>query len=390
MRKLKFNWRDVIAAPRLALSLQRMWIQLIGLAAGYIVYVALSYLGLVLAGHDLKLASSQFGLLPCVFTMGDRLPWFSWLLTGIGTLFLFLAHLVTSTAVARAVYMTMKGNSFYTWRQAFKFSFRKIFSIVFTPLALIILVGLVVLGALVIGLLGKIPFVGEIGVSLFTVIWLLGSLLIFFLTLVTAVAILLVPSILATTDEDAFEAIFQAFSIAWSQPWRFLFYQGVVVLLSFFALGVLAFFIKESVMIMNALLSAFMGADYANLANNGQALLQSWTLPMQNTIESIYREFADLVFFRRQFVSIPAADLSASVILSAYFYAASLLFIGGWVISYGISTFTAGTTLSFLVLKYRKDEENLLERQDLEEESEESDDADTVTEPEGEEQHEEG
>ena len=40
-------------------------------------------------------------------------------------------------------------------------------------------------------------------------------------------------------------------------------------------------------------------------------------------------------------------------------------------ISYGISTFTAGTTLSFLVLKFKKDEENLLERQDAEEEIEE-------------------
>ena len=385
MLKLKFNWRDIIAAPRLALSLQRLWIQLIGMSVGYIIYVALSYLGLVLAGYDLKLAWSQFGLLPCLFTMGDNFAWFSWLLAGLGSLLLFLAYLVTNTAVSRAVYMTMKGNSFYSWKQAFKFSFRKIFSIILAPLALLTLIGLFVLGALVIGLLGKIPFIGEIGVSFFTVIWLFGSLLIFFLALVTIVALLLVPSIIATTDEDAFEAIFQAFSVAWSQPWRFLFYEGVVALLAILALGVFAFFIKESVLIMNGLLSAFMGADFVNLANNGQAMLQSWTLPAQNIIESVYRNLSEFLFFTRQFIIIPFADLSISVILSSYFYALALLFAGGWVMSYGISTFTAGTTISFLVLKYKKDEENLLERQDREEESDEGGNADVATASENEE-----
>ncbi|MBN1560924.1 hypothetical protein JW998_11780 [candidate division KSB1 bacterium] len=378
MRKLRFNWRDIIAAPRLALGLQRMWIQLIGLSVGYIFYVALSYLALVLAGYDLKLSWSQFGLLPCLFTMGDSYPWFSWLLSGLGSFLLLLAYLVTNTAVSRAVYMAMKGNAFYSWKQAFRFSLHKFFSIVLTPLALLILIGLLVLGALVVGLLGKIPVIGEIGVSFFTVIWVLGSLLILFLLLVTIVAITLVPSIIATTDEDAFEAIFQAFSVAWTQPWRFLFYEGIVALLAFLALGVLAFFIKESVVIMNALLSAFMGADFANLANNGQALLQGWTLPAQSVIESVYRNFSEFLFFSRQFVIIPFGDLPASVVLSSYFYALALLFVGGWVISYGISTFTAGTTISFLVLRYRKDEENLLERQDLEEESGESDDVEVA------------
>ena len=41
MLQLKFDWRDVLKAPRLALSLQRMWIQLVGLSVGYIVYLVL-------------------------------------------------------------------------------------------------------------------------------------------------------------------------------------------------------------------------------------------------------------------------------------------------------------------------------------------------------------
>ena len=371
MLKLKFDWRDVLRAPRLALSLQRMWIQLIGMTTGFVLYLALSYLSLVLAGYELKTAWSQFGLLPCLFAIADTFPWYSWVIGGVGSILFFLIFLVTNTAVSRAIYMTSKGNSFYTWREAFSFAFRRFFFFFLTPLALVLLIGLIVLGALVVGLLGKIPFIGEIGVSLFTPLWLLASLLIFFLALVTGVAILLVPSVVATTDEDAFEAIFQSFSVAWSQPWRFIFYEAISIVLSFVALAVLAFFIKESVMIMNALLGAFMGGDYINLANNGQALLQGWVLLAQDLMENVYRGYSSVFFFSKQFIAIPAADLPISVVISSWLYALNLLFIGGWVISYGISTFTAGTTLSFLVLKFKKDEENLLERQDAEEEIEE-------------------
>lgn len=370
MLKLKFDWRDVIRAPRLALSLQRMWIQLVGMSVGYLVYLVLSYLSLLVAGYELKIAWSQFGLLPCLFGIGDSFPWTSWLLFGLGSLLFLVTYLVTNTAVSRAVYMTSKGNSFYSWREAFAFSFRKFGSIVLAPLALLLLIGLLILGAAIVGLLGKIPFVGEIGVSLFTVVWVLSALLIFFLALVTVVALILIPSIIATTDEDAFEAIFQSFSIAWSQPWRFLFYEALTIVASFVALAVLAFFIKESVFIMNALLGSFMGADFINLANNGQALLQSWVLLAQNILQVLYRDYSFYFFFSKQFVPIPVAELPVSVVISSYIYALSLLFIGGWVISYAFSTFTAGTTVAFLVLKYKKDEENLLERQDKEEEIE--------------------
>lgn len=373
MLELKMDWRDVLKAPRLALSLQKMWIQLVGMTVGFVVYLVLSYLSLLVAGYELSAAWSQFGLLPCLFAIGDSFPIVSWIIAGIGSLFFFLSYLLTNTAVARAIYMTSKGNAFYTWKEAFAFAFRKFWSVVLTPLALLVLIGLLVLGALIIGLLGKIPFVGEIGVSLFTVLWLLSALLIFFFALVTIVATLLLPSIIATTDEDAFEAIFQSMSVAWSQPWRFLFYQAISVVMAFAALAGLAFFIKEALFIMNELMGSFMGADYINLANNGQALLQSWVLLAQDVFDKVYQGYASVFFFSKQFVVIPSAQLPVSIVIASYLFALNLLFVGGWVISYGFSTFTAGSTISFLLLRYNKDEENLLDRQDAEEELQEPD-----------------
>jgi len=371
MLKLKFDCRDLFKAPRIALSLQRLWIQLIGMSVGFVVYVLLSYSSLIIAGYELKAAWSQFGLLPCLFAIGDKFPWISWLVAGIGILFFFFTYLITNTAAARAMYMTSKGNSFYTWKEAYKFSFRKMWSIILAPISMPLLIGFMLVGAWVVGLLGKIPAVGEIGVSLFTILWLVSSLLILFFSVVTVVATILLPSILATTDEDAFETIFQSFSIVWGQPLRFLFYQALNVVIAVLAMGVFALFLKEALALMNMLFASFMGGDYANLANNGQALLQSWTLLAENIITALYHNFSHLLYFSREFVMIPAADLSVTVRIASFIFALNLLIVAGSVVSYGISTFTAGNTLAFIIYKYKKDEENLLERTDAEEETEE-------------------
>jgi len=374
MLKLKFDCRDIFKAPRAAFSLQRLWIQLFGMSVGYVIYLAASYAGLLLAGYGLKAAWSQFGLLPCLFAAGDAFPWYSWLVAGLGSLLLFFDYLVTNTAVSRAVYMASKGNSFYTWKESFRFSFRKIWSLLLTPISLIVFIGFMIIGAWFIGLLGKIPFVGELGVSLFSLLWLGSSLLILFFAVVTVVAVILAPSVLATTDEDAFDAIFQSFSIVWGQPLRFIFFEALTVVLSVLALGVFAFFLKEALTLMNILFAAFMGGDYSNLANNGQALLQSWTLPGQNIVAAVFQDFSRYIYFSHDFLMIPASDLPVSVVIASYIFAINLLIVVGAVISYGISTFTAGNTLAFIVFKYHKDEENLLERTDAEEEEENEED----------------
>jgi len=371
MLKLKFNFHDVFRAPRLAFSLQRMWIQLAGLFFGYLGYLVFTYVSFLLNGFPFQTAWAQYGLFPCIFMTGEVFPWYGLVLGIIGIAILVVAMLITNTAVARAVYMSAKGNTFYTWRESFAFAFRKIGSVLLTPISLAVLIGLLVLGALVIGLLGKIPFIGEIGVSLFTVIWFLAALFLFFVGIVAVITLFYAPPILATTDEDAFEAVFQTFSITWSQPWRLVFYQAITVVLSVLAMGIFAFFAKEAIMIMNGLFASFMGSDFINLANNGQAMLQNWTLMAEQAVELLYRGYDELVFFSREFLMV--SDVAVSVVISSYLYALSLLFIGGWVLSYGLSTFTAGNTLAYIVMRQKKDEENLLERVDKEEE-EESDD----------------
>lgn len=380
MKNLRFDYRDMFRAPRIGLSLQRMWIQLVGLIIGFAGYLLLTYLSFWAAGLGLSTTWNKYGLIICPFMSGDKLPFYSWILFGIGALVLVCAYLISATAVARAAYMVLKGNNFYTWRESYRFAFRKLGALVATPAAIAALIGLALLGAVVVGLLGRIPFVGELGVGFFSLIWILGSLLIFFFALVLGISFLLAPAILATTDEDAFEATFQTFSCIWSQPWRFLFYQAINVGLALLSFAILAFFVKQAFLIMNGLLGSTMGNDFINLASNGLYYVQKWTLLAEDLLVAVYSTWTPRLFFAKDFFFIPG--LPVTVQIAAIFYALTTLFIGGWVISLALSSLNVGHTLFFLALRKIKDEENLLERKDKEEEIEEDTPDSAIPEPE--------
>lgn len=371
MKPFKFDFRDIFRAPRLAFSVQRMWIQMLGMTAGYVGYLILTYLSLIANNFSFTEIWRKFGLLPCLFAGSGSPPWYSWLIYGVGALFLLFAYLITNTAVARAAYKVGKGNNFYSWREAFAFAWRKTGSVILTPVSLVVIIGLMILGAAVLGLLGQIKFVGALGISILTPIWFFCALMMIFFGIVALISLILAPSIIATTDEDAFEAVFQSFSLTWSQPMRLIFYEVITVALSLVSIAVFAFFTKQAVLIMNAMLSSFMGSNYINLATNGQALLQGWLLMAENTVEAIFYELTPYIYYSHEFIKIPASELSSTVVLSSYFFAIGLLFIAGWVLSYGISTFTIGNMISYIAIRKQKDDENLLERKDKEEEEEE-------------------
>lgn len=367
MQQLHLNFKDIFRAPRFGLSLQKIWIQYVGLLSGYLVYLVFSYVSFFSAELQPGAVWMRYGLLPCLFTTGETYSWYTWLLYSVGAVFLVVSLLIAQTAGARSVYIQAKGNDFYIWREAYKFALNKMWSVLLTPVSLILLLALMALGSILISFLGKIPFIGEISIGLTTVVWFVSSLLMFYIFIVSIISLLLAPQIIATSEEDSFEAIFQAFSISWKQPWRLVIYESLTIFLSLFSLAMFAFFVKNAILLMNVLLGTFMGTDFINLSNNGQGYVQSCLLMAQNILHSIFHGLTPLLYFQHEFILIPSSDLSTSVVIASYLYAASLLFIAGWVISYGLSTFASGNTLLYLAIRKIKDDVNILDRTDSEE-----------------------
>ena len=378
MHQLYFDVRDVCKSPRLALSIQRIWIQFLGLAAGFVGYLFFTYFSFLSSGLGLSNGWKKYGLLPCLFS--EASSWYSIIIYLIGLVWLIAVYLIASTAVSRATYMIIKGNHFYTWKEAIKFALKKTASILLSPIAILLIIVFLLAGGAVVGLLGKIPFVGELGITVFTLIWFFAALFVVFLVIIFVVAMIQAPAILATTNEDAFEAVFQSFSLVWSQPWRLILYEIVSGAMAVIGLVVLAFLSKNAFIVMDRVFSIIMGKNFINVTAHGMYLLNVWLIHSITWINSILGDYSSLIYFSREFIPIPR--LHGYQYVASYIFAIWILIIGGLILSYGIASFNVGNTISYIILRKKKDDENLLERKDPEQEEEEEEDEGDITEEE--------
>lgn len=367
MNQMRFDVRDVFKSPRIALSLQRIWIQFLGLFVGYLGYLFFTYISFMTAGVGLSTGWKKYGLLPCLFS--DSSNWYSIIIYLIGLLWLVAVYLIAATAVSRATYMLVKGNHFYTWRDAIRFALKKTVSILLSPVAILLIIVFILAGGAVVGLLGKIPFVGEFGITIFTFLWFFSSLFVVFLLIIFAIALIQAPAIIATTNDDAFEAVFQSFSLVWSQPWRLIFYEFVSAAFAVAGLLVLAFLSKKAYIVMDRIFSNVMGADFINISSHGMYLLNIWLFHSIAWVNSMLGDLSGMVYFNREFI--PLTLPHGYQFVASYIFAIWMLIIGGLILSYGLASFNVGNTLSYIILRKKKDDENLLERKDPEEEDEE-------------------
>ena len=369
MVTLQNNFKDLFRAGRVAFSLQRVWINFFGLAIGYGVYLIFTYLSFLTAGKTFLAMWDRYGLFPCLF--GNEYPWFSWAIFIIGSLLLLMMVLVTNTAVSRAVYMNLKGETFYTWKEAYKFAMKNMASILGAPVAIGGVIILFVIGALVMGLVGKIPFVGELITSTMTLFYMGAGLFVFFLGLVLVIALILVPSIIATTDEDGFEAVFQSFSLSTGQPVRLITYLFIVCAIEFLAFCIMAFSAKEAWFIYSDLFAISMGDKFTQIGQQAMYYTQYTLAASRPWIDYYLQDLSGFVYFSKDFI--PVADLSAWSTFCSYIFAIFLLMVGGLVVAYAEATGNAGLTLMYLVMRQKHDGENLLERKEEDDEFETED-----------------
>lgn len=361
---MQFDFRDLFKSLRIAFSVQRIWIEFTGLLLGYAGYFVFSVVSLLLSGFHLQQILARFGLFPWLIGANVQVSVTSKIVFALGLFFLLAVHLVTSTAVARASFMVLKGNHYFTWREAFSFAFKKCGSTLLTPVA----VGIFILGGLVgisfLGFLGRIPFLGELSISMITTLWMLASFLLMFLILVSVVAVVLAPAIIATTNEDAFEAVFQSFSTAWSQPVRLVVYEGLATAIAVFGFGVLAVFAKTTFVFISRVFSFAMGDNFINLASHAQYLLQSWTITLDKGLHIVLGKATSWFFFSRDFIPL---QLPPTLQVSSYIFALNMMVIGALVLSYLFATYDTGNMMTYLILRKLKDDENLLDRSDRDE-----------------------
>jgi len=376
--KMHFNYKDLFKAPRIALSFQRIWVNGLGLIAGYAIYVIISYVGLLVSGFSFSEIWNKSGLLPCAFVY-QNVPWYGLTIYLVGVAAFLAVLLMVNTAVARLTYMVLRNELFYTWTQAYKFALKKWISVLGAMITFIFMIAFFIIGALIMGLIGRIPYVGELGTALLTIPYVLAALLLFFISIVFLVGINYVPAIIATSDEDALGGVFQSFSITYNQPVRLVTYSTILGFLYVVGGFIFAAAIKYSYLIFSTLFSVGMGEKFSKIAEHALYLVHKTFPGLDSILNQIFGDWANYIYFSQAHY---AVQLPVVQDISAYIFAIFLIIFGFFVVGYAEALGNSGLAIVYTVLYKIQEDENLLEREDeeLKEEEEEEEKSEETTE----------
>jgi hypothetical protein len=358
-----FDFRDIFRAGRLGFRGKKMMMHFLGLMLGYVIYEALTYIGLIGSGMAGSFWRS-YGLRPVFFVAGKlttSLEPFTIVMMAVGALIWVIIYYLFSTAVAKVSIEELRGNDFYSMKDALKFAGKHWKSVYITMLALILIFIFCLFWPSLTGLLDKIPVVEQAAehfgtpVTTFLTIpvYFIGLLMVF-LTVVFLVGLVLIPSVVAVTGEDVFESIYQLFSTIWNQPWRLVVYE---VLLLF--VKVLGFVIFAAVSVMG-MCAAFLPSTL--LAEQGGVHYFADVVARSLNIigVGVYAQWVPGV-------SSQIPPMAWTLDIATFFLFASLIMIAAIVIAYPLSIMSSGYTILYVILRKKTTDENMLEVEEEEE-----------------------
>src|SRR3970282_224428 len=137
MPNFYFDYRDIFRAPRLALSGKKLFIQTFGFVIGYVGYLILTYIAYSLSGFPISETWDSYGLFPLYdFAFNN---WISWVIWGAGVAFMLVSWLLSNTCVAKVTYEQLKGDEFYSAKEAVRFLKKNWKTVLLSPLSILLM-----------------------------------------------------------------------------------------------------------------------------------------------------------------------------------------------------------------------------------------------------------
>jgi len=354
--KFYFDFRDIFRAGRMGFKGKKMFMHFLGLIFGYIVYEVLTYISL--ANSDvINSFWKTYGLCP-VFLISWKssiiLPLPTIIMMVIGAIVWIIIYLLFSTAVSKVAIEELRGDDFYSMRNAFKFAFKNAKSIYVTILGLIGIFLFCLLLPSLVGIFDLIPKIELVAKHFGTPLTAFLTIIVYFLGLFMVLTIiacllglLLIPAIIAVTGEDTFETIYQLYSTIWNQPWRLFIYTKLIWFVAILGFSIFA---------------------VISIAGLYMAYLPSMVLAKQDTFY-----FADVIARALRIIN---ADYLISIIpgassvinpmpwtldLATFFLFISFINIVAIIIAYPLSVISSGYTIIYVILRKKTADENMLE-----------------------------
>lgn len=356
---MKFDFRDIFRAGRLGFSARKIFTHFFGIALAYIIYEAIFYVTCAIA--DPAVVGDvwrEFGLgvvWPWSNTGAIALPLATKIGMWVGLVIAFVIFFTTSLMVSKITIEELRGDEFYSMRDAAKFAKEKWTTLFLAFVSVILIFIFCMLWPLAPALLALIPKgVGDFFLMLATFLFIpaffLGLAMVY-TAAVFVVSLFLAPSITAVEGSDAFEVIYQEYRLLWGQPWRMVWYEVLLLITK-----------------------AICGAIFAVASGAGLGLI---LLPSALIVPEKYKLVLGRTFSWLGMIDGPLAKLlnlsrpaEVPVMLGwigGILTTITFLFVIGMIVSYVASIASVGNTIIYVVLRKRHDDENLLERKEEEE-----------------------
>jgi len=366
MTKFYYDIRDVFRAPRLALSGKKILLQFLGVLLGYIGYLIFTYLAFVASGTSISEVWRYQGLFPMRDFPFAR--WYQWAIFAVGCLWALICWILASTAVGKVTFEQLKGDDFYSTKESLRFLKSHWGPVLLTPLFMLAFIVFLFVCGIIVGLIGKIPYLGELGFSIFYLVPLfVAALFLAYVVFIFVISLLLSPAIVATLKEDTFETIVQVFTTVWNQAWRYFAYLGLIGVMAKVGMFIFGYFSLRAGQFIHLSAKVFMGDKLSDITEEALSYI---TIP-QHLLNYFSNVFYGIKFHYNLPEIGPGIYLNWSGEISAFLMGISLIFIIFMVLSYGLAIISSGQTITYIILRKKKDDDDLLERKTETEEEEE-------------------
>jgi len=388
--QLYFNFKDMFRAPRLALG-RRMLVMLEAIFASYVVYLIMTYLGLLVSGHSFGSIWNNFHLMPgCV---GQYANTAGNIFIAFAYVFAVVAIWLGLTSVAKITIKEYKGDLFYSSKDGWKWALKNWFPVFFGPISIAIVVGFFVLLAAGMGWLAQWPVLDILLYGLLFVIFVPTGLFLVFSALALAVGAFMSPSIVACAEEDTMGSMFGSYTLLWNQPVRLIVYTLLTVALALVGYQIFYLFILSAFKAVEMVFGhgAIMGDSYLAIKQVGMDLFDNYAFLPQNIASSCNVDAGCLVMpdcLTRVFepaamgcgssggcggcASAATEMVSASITqtITGVLVGLVTLLAHFAIPAYFLATLGTGFATSFIVLTKHKDDQDLIKRKDADERAE--------------------
>lgn len=356
MSRYYYDFRDIFRAPRIALHGKNIFIQLKNLIIGYVGYAVLAYAALAVDGVDLSFAWDVHFIFPIgalgLVTIPGIIVWL------VGLHWFVIWMLRGNLAVSRSAFEEIRGNLFFTSREARMYVKQKKGVLIRAYAGVVGFVLFMIVLGLIAGAIGRIPFVGELTFGAFYafpyfILALFSVLIVFLFT----TFVLTGPAVVGIKGEDTLTALFDGFTMVTSRPLRWSIYTGASVVIAKVCTFVLLYFSYRAFHFTNLTTGVFMG-EKGKLVFESACEKIPFSSPVMKFLSYLYPgssigiNLYDLGAFH------PAEGImSVAIHLAMISICLVLLFV----IAYFINTIVVGQVIAFIDIRRQTHDDSLAE-----------------------------